>query len=181
MNKHSCTALAVTLFVAGTLASPSVSAAKVARETLVHAPGSCVPFAPTGNVRYTSVGVRNAGTSTFYISCSVLADWDNGLEDAGAYRVYLSLANNAADDVTVNCTLRPGYAISASTTSGGAFPRSTVVSAGSSSAIEWIASTVYQSEDFKFGTPNITCTLPVGAELRYIYITGDEEVGALEI
>ena len=173
MNKQSILLASAALFVSTFVAAPDASALIATRQNLIQAPGACVPFAPTQNIRYTAVGLKNIGSSTFYVSCNVMTEYfDDSAE--GISRVELQVANNGDSPFTITCTLRTGYSNGPSTTTGGSYPDSRSVSAGGTTFFQWNS----PDATHLFGTANITCTVPANAELRYVYVIQREDVGA---
>jgi len=176
MNNRTMLAIGVATLALNFLATPEASAATEGRTEIITAAGACVPFSPTGQIRYAASSVRNAGTSTFYLACAQQGDWQasgNGTTVASVYA-----QNSSAEEITINCTLRPGYGGGAgTTTSGGAYPKSLTLPAGNGNYMLWDAGVVIGA-GARFANPNFTCTMPAGAAINFLFTTYDEEVGA---
>ena len=162
------------LFASAMAAAPAASAAPAYRYEMTHAPNACVPYnllAP-GNARYTPVAMKNKGPGPLNITCNLSAQYF-GNSTTGVTLVSLQLYNEGNSVINVPCVLRPGYATSLNTTTDGAYSASTNVNPGSFAYLNF-----YPPSGTYFGTPNITCTLPVNGGLLYIYAPRYEEIGS---
>lgn len=157
------------------IASPPVSGAEVTRQYTLGASGACQPFAPTTQVRYSSTGLRNSGTSQFYAVCSMEGDF-RGYNGIGAYNTDIVVANRGATAQTVACTLRAGY-IQGTANDQGAFPRSVNVAPGAQAWISWYANALSGDVDYRIANPNFTCTVKPGIEITHINLRFAEDVG----
>lgn len=176
MNNRTMLAIGVATLALNFLASPDASAANAGRSEIITAAGSCVPFSPTGQIRYAASSVRNAGASTFYLSCAQQGNWTGAGTGTIIASVYAQ--NTGSEEVTINCTLRPGYAGGAgTTTSGGTYPKSITLAGGAGNYMLWDAGVVI-GEGGRFANPNFTCAMPPGAAINFLFTTYDEDVGA---
>jgi hypothetical protein len=162
----------IPLALAGALAAGHASAATTTRIELQNAAGMCQPFSPTGQVRYDSSGLRNAGTAQFYVVCSLSANWQ-GSQNGGGTDLAINVYNSSAVATSVACTARPGYYSGASSAQI-ASPKSTTLDPGSSMTFGWSATdfgTTY------INTPNITCTVKPGISIQWTNFVYEEEIG----
>jgi hypothetical protein len=148
----------------------------VERELTVGASSACVPFFSATQARYSATGMRNAGTSQFYASCSAQAGW-GGDHDSGSRKVDIVARNLTDAPVKVSCTLRPGY-VEGSSTSQGSFPQSYTIPAGAQHWFEWYRSSMWpESPELYIANPNFTCTVPAGVEITHLNLYMYENVG----
>lgn len=175
MNTRMMLAAAVATLTMNLFASPAATAATAGRSEIITGAGACVPFSPTTQIRYAASSARNGGTSTFYLACAQQGDWQAGGPGTTVASVYAR--NGGAEEITINCTLRPGYAGGDGvSTSGGTYPKSLTLAPGGGDYMLWDAGTVIGA-GARFANPNFTCTMPPGGSINFLYTTFDEEIG----
>ncbi len=173
MNSLRIACLALAVAAASSVSADASAAESTEREWTQGAASACAAFAPTQQIRTSATGVRNAGTSTFYVACGMPGDY-NGHMDGGATQTDIVAINRGDAPVKVSCTLRPGY-VEGNATSQGAFPQSYTLEAGEQHWFE------FNSEDIlgdgRIANPNFTCTLPPNVEITHMNRYYYEDVG----
>ena len=156
------------------------SAVTLDRDDVVAAAGACVPNVSSPDIRYSVAGIKNVGTASVYISCSVKSDWHgvgSGGTGTGVSYAGLIFKNVTGAATTLRCTLNPGYSYDGVAISGGSYPLSKVASAGTHENMSWYASTLIGS-GARFQNFNLSCSLPPGVTLTFVEVLYDEDVGA---
>ena len=170
--------LAATAAILAGLASPA-HAAVANRTDTVSAPGACTANAPTTAIRYAVTGIRHAGTTSFYVSCSLRNNWTGspaGGSGTGTHQAFVLFRNGSTTAQTIRCVLYPGISYDGSTVNGGSFPTSKTIAAGTSDYLEW-DSVAMIGGGARFANLNFSCGLPPGVTLTYIDDYYDEDVG----
>ena len=163
--------LAATMAFAG-MVTPANAATSI-RNDVQMAAAACQPFFSTTQARYSASGLNNAGTSQFYVVCSMGGFWQ-GETNMGNDYMGVVVYNPTGNSINVACTARPGYVIGGGSVQG-ASPQSSSIAAGSFKTFSWIPS------DFGATTlknANFTCTLPPGATINFVETYQYVDVGA---
>lgn len=173
MRVLSGTASSVLAFLALACQTAPASAATSLRNDVQMAAAACQPFFSTTQARYSASGLTNAGTSQFYVVCSMGGFWQGDTNTGNEYMAVV-VHNPTANSITVNCTARPGSVVGNSSIQG-ASPKSQQILAGGSAFFQWYPA------DFSTVTlrnANFTCTLPPGAVLNLVETYQYVDVGA---
>lgn len=144
-----------------TLALPA-SAEVIPKDYFINASGNCNGALPSfeGALRKRPQAVRNEGTTSAFVSCSIpAADADDGYTLVGTY-----FTNSSGSGQTINCTMVDGTP--AVETAAGFYPKSLVLPAGTTSFIAWSA-TEFALTRFNSWI-NFSCNLPAGTEISLI-------------
>ena len=168
------------LLVAGLAGTGTASAVTRLRQDLVTPAGVCVPNVPTTAARYTVAGLKNAGTTNFYVTCSLKNDWHGAVPSTpgtGTTLTYLFFRNSSSTTANIRCTLYPGYSYDGSAVSGGSFPKSMNLAVGGQSSITWDPAVIGGSGT-KFPNVNFSCSLPPNVIITFVFEAYDEDVGA---
>ena len=163
----------------GLAAALPASAATADREDVAAASGVCVPNVSTASLRNSVAGIKNTGTTNVYVSCSMKNDWHgvaSGGTGTGTYRTGIRFVNASSTAVEVKCALYPGYSWNGTTVSGGSYPKSLMVPAGTDVFMTWLAATVIGTGG-RFANANFSCSLPPNVTMLYVYDVFDEDIG----
>jgi hypothetical protein len=126
-------------------------------ETQVNATGACKSALPVfdGNIRSRPLGVRNEGTASAFVSCSLPAEHDSEVSVIGLY-----ISNTSGASATVNCTLVNGR----NTFSPTYTPQSVVFPGNGSQWATFDPGETPQGGDLV----NFSCSLPPGTEINML-------------
>jgi hypothetical protein len=152
----------------------SAVSAEVTRHYAFGAAGACTPFAPTSKVRYSSLGLRNAGTSQFYAACSMPGAYNE--VRIGAYETHISLSNRGVTPQKVACSLRAGP-VWDDANSQPTYPQSLTVEPGTQAFFTWSAADMGAGPEHRIANPNFTCTVKPGIEIGHIVLRFAEDFG----
>lgn len=131
----------------------------------------------SGTLRARPLAILNEGASNAFVTCSF-----PGGEDPSAspqtYEVGVWVINRGGAARTVSCTLVDGYESSSAPTEDTSYtPKSVEIPAGDAAFLTWSPSELPGDPDFIYN-PNLSCLLPPGTGLGYLYFGYNEEVGA---
>lgn len=129
----------------------------VQAETQVNATGACKSALPVfdGEIRSRPLGVRNEGTATAFVSCSLYAEYDTAIDLLGLY-----ITNTSPAAATVNCTMVNGR-----NTFGPQYTPATItLAAGVSGWMTFAPETPPVGGDL----PNFSCSLVPGTEINIL-------------
>jgi hypothetical protein len=163
--------LPVVALALATLLSSAAPAATVQRRIFQLAPGICGANNPANDsqLRRLANGLRNSGTSTISVVCTL---WGDDGTVAAASAVQLYFGNNKATGATLACTLTMGLPLSSQTTST---KSQSVAGYGINALLEWNTGDYGTSGDAQWAT--LQCSLPPGITLNEISMTYLEDVG----
>lgn len=163
-------ALAVT--IAASFAVPEANAADVLRSRAHRqmGAGSCEPFVPTTQVRYNASGLRNAGTSSIYVVCSLLGPESNNGE--GVSELGVTMRNTSTVAQTATCSAR-AYHNGAQLASS----KTKTAAPGEAISLNWFSSEFGISDLDRLGVPSFTCAVGPGMTLESTQMLYQELVG----
>lgn len=128
-----------------------------------NATGYCQGVLPAADsqIRKRPLALRNEGTATAFVSCSIPVNF------AGPnFVIDVHVVNRSAVPATVNCTLVDGVVAEIGETDPGYYPLSVNLVPGGGGLLQWWA------PDFDLGTftsaANLSCALPPGVEIALI-------------
>lgn len=174
--KASALMFAVVVLASGVLAS-GADAATATRDDLVHAQGACQPTVPTSSLRAYSTGLRNAGTTSIYVTCAVFGQYYESAEGSSFIRVAVGNVNGSLR--AISCTLSTGWtsSVTAGQVTQGVFPKQINVAGNSLTFIDFSAETVLGAADRRFSNASVTCLLQPYTEIKWIRRVYAEEIG----
>lgn len=155
------------------LTGSTANAATASRSDIINPAGACQPFAPTSQVRYSASGLRNAGTSQFYVACSTAGYYQIDATESN-YVMTIGVSNTGSSDQSVACTARPGWTLGDAYNYQVASPKSTTLAPGAENEFVWTNS---DFGDMPFRNANFTCTLKPGVEINFVFRRYYEGVG----
>ena len=166
--KATTAALAATL-LATTLVSAPTEATTIGRQMWNQGGAVCQLSLPTTDtmVRPRASGMRNEGTANSFVICQYAAT-SAVFTSAKMYITSIDGANHS-----VSCT-----GVIAGGTSGTFSTKVQDTGTSGNQAITWAPSDFGGSTDFTNYMFSVTCTLPGGVSLPYVYATYSEDVGA---
>lgn len=144
------------------LAAFATEASAIERFESTNATGVCQGALPhfDDRLRKRPTGIVNQGAGSSFVSCSTTQDFYN---PTPADQLSVLLTNSTAAELTVNCTLSVGISF-LPFPSQILLPKSFVVPAGMSVEGSWFAGEYNGGMTFE-PSLNVSCNLPVGAEL----------------
>ena len=123
----------------------------------------CQGAQPTADsqIRKRPLALRNEGTATAFVSCSIPVNFagSNFLIDA-------HVVNRSANPATVSCTLVDGVVAEVGQTDPSYYPLSVDLGPGSGGLLEWWAP-AFDLDTFT-DAANLSCALPPGVEITLI-------------
>jgi hypothetical protein len=152
------TCVAILALSAGAAYAPAVLATEASNAT-----GYCQGVLPAADsqIRKRPLALRNEGTATAFVSCSIPVNFagPNLLIDA-------HVINRSANPATVSCTLVDGVVAEVGQTDPSYYPRSVDLGPGGGGLLEWWAP-AFDLDTFT-DTANLSCALPPGVEIALI-------------
>lgn len=151
----------------------AMRAEEIPRTWLVNATGACSGSLPLfeGVLRKRPTGISNDGSSSVFISCSMVGDEVN----SGAHYVLANFANRGTDSATVQCTFVDGVVPELGAFPAAYYSKAMTLGAGEAGLMSWIPE---WGETFS-PLPNLSCILPPGSEINLVGYVYSQEVGAL--
>jgi hypothetical protein len=159
------------LVLAASLASPAPAATQT-RYIIQLAPGVCGANNPANDVslRRLPTGLKNAGTSTVSVVCTL---WGDDGTAAAATNVRVFFSNGKPTAATITCTLHMGLPVTFQTTST---KSANVAGYSSNNQLSW-GTTDYGS-DANAQWATLQCSLPPGFTLAEFNVNYEENVGS---
>lgn len=166
--KASTTAIAATM-LAMALVSVPAGATTVGRQMWVQGGAACQLSLPTTDtmVRPRATGMRNEGTANSFVICQYAAT-SAVFTSATMYITSLDGANHS-----VSCT-----GVKGGGTTGVFSTKMQNTGTSGNQTISWAPEDFGETGDFTNYMFSVTCTLPGGVSLPYVYATYNEDVGA---
>lgn len=130
-----------------------------------NATGPCNGALPAfeGALRKRPLALRNEGSSSAFVSCSMQSD---GGENPGYQTALITFVNRNASSAAVDCTMVAGIVAELGEGAPTFFPKTLGVPAGTAGIMTWVAA------DFELETfdnwLNFTCSLPPGVEMALV-------------
>jgi hypothetical protein len=154
------------------LMSGSALAVTVQRTQVQYGAGACqgnLPVSAT-QLRARPLAIKNEGTSSAFVSCSLAADdFFGALNDFNG----VAITNSTGAAVEISCTLVTGnidFPINF-------FPKTGTIAANSLGVVSW--SPAADNGDVPFNNSlNYSCLIPPGVEINGVFTNIEEEVGA---
>jgi hypothetical protein len=164
--------LSVAALVLAAAVAPSAPAATAPRGIIQLAPGICGANNPANDaqLRRQSYGLRNVGTTTISVVCTL---WGDDYTVAAATSVRLFASNGKATQASMSCTLHMGLPVNGQTTSTKVL---TIPGYNSNSQLSWTTTDYGTSQDAQWVT--LQCSLPPGFTIAEINMNYDENVGS---
>jgi hypothetical protein len=144
------------------LAAASTAGADTFERQMVQvASGTCGANNPANDasLRRLVTGLKNSGTTTVSVVCTLMADHNN--VEAPSL-VYIYARNDKAVGGNISCTLTQGIPSSGQS----ATTRSVYVSAGGTQVLQWTQADYTGSS--AMAEPNLQCSLPAGWSLQEV-------------
>lgn len=140
------------------------------------AAGACQPFVPTSAVRYNASGISNAGTSAFFVVCSMAGGpVDDFTTGDGTVALSVVVTNNSGSTQTTNCTARPGTVVGSTNTQLG-LPASMIIGPTETRVFQWSQANFGGAQSV--GNANFTCVLNPGHSIQRLQTDYKEDIGA---
>ncbi len=167
-------AVVITTLLLSAYASPAASATVQAlyRSSAAGICQSSYPATAGALMRARPLALQNEGSSTAFVTCA-FPTFGIG-EGPGWPGLGLVLVNLTESNVAVTCTL-----VSGASRDGAVYyqPKTSTVPAGSVDSFMMFLPTEIPGQPPTIPSPNLSCALPPGVGIQYLWYYGDRQVG----
>lgn len=164
--------LTVAVAVACIFLTSAAHAATIEAKFKQNGAGACQGALPAfaGTLRARPLALQNEGTTDAFVTCSLPFDDDNG---EGATEINAVFQNTTGAAITTSCTLvdgslrigTPYYVV-----------KSVSIGANGTAELTFLAND-YANPSTLITRPNLSCQLPSGLGLAYVYFYGPRQIG----
>ncbi|MGY0613065.1 MULTISPECIES: hypothetical protein [unclassified Luteimonas] len=158
--------------LAAAIATPNAHAGTSARMSQESGSRACQGALPAfaGTLRARPLGIGNEGAAPAFVTCA-WEGWDGGYGRTMS-QASLYMGNTGAEAVTVNCTFVHGHAMGSNNTYA---PVSHTLNPGDGTFVHFPTSQMGLDQLY---WPQVSCALPRGAVIHYLYQYYNEEIGS---